>query len=561
MPELYIAKGSIGGQCRSYNTDTDGYTLQTAANGTASYSAGVGNTSEGFVTSDLADEHERYDKPGDSWANKTVQREHHWGTGNVWDGVTVWTIGGSVSHTDSYDVSGNAWSTWANTTQVHDQLPYAWWSLADADLIFVGGDGTTGAGSNPHSEYSISGNSYTIMTVMNYAAYEGSSGRNGAGYNIAAGATAGAHHTKTESYDESGDSWADKTAPPAITQSTTGTQVTTSLTETYILAGLNNRNYVYDAVADSYDTNTVWPDMAGNTGSMEPGYVAPVITITGYWGVPGSDPAQTVLLLHCDGTDEATDFPDSSSSGHTATANGDAQIDTASKKFGTASGLFDGAGSPIDSLSIPQHADFNLTGDFTIEFWYRHASAHGTANAVIANSTSTGSAIGWYCEWVSNAINFRYSAAGGGWTSTTTKSLTPSVGTWYHIAVTRKSGTIRVFVDGVAGTPVSYATALTSSANLYIGATSDGGAGHIGQLDDIRIIKDLALYEADFTPPTAPAGQVSSDGWTEFSTDSIEEGSDYGTEVGATGQKTVYWRPSVDLLDFEGDIQIKMRRE
>ena len=43
------------------------------------------------------------------------------------------------------------------------------------------------------------------------------------------------------------------------------------------------------------------------------------------------------------------------------------------KKFGTASGLFNGTG---DYLTIPNHADFNLNGDFTIDFWVRIADKY-----------------------------------------------------------------------------------------------------------------------------------------------------------------------------------------
>ena len=51
-----------------------------------------------------------------------------------------------------------------------------------------------------------------------------------------------------------------------------------------------------------------------------------------------SSDANTQLLLHCNGTDTSTTFIDSGNTGHTVTANGNAQLDTAQKKFGTASG-------------------------------------------------------------------------------------------------------------------------------------------------------------------------------------------------------------------------------
>ena len=76
-----------------------------------------------------------------------------------------------------------------------------------------------------------------------------------------------------------------------------------------------------------------------------------------------------VLLLHCDGTDGSTSFIDSSSSGHTVTAVGNAQIDTAQYKFGGASALFDGSG---DYLTVPDSSDFNFGANpVTIDFWVK----------------------------------------------------------------------------------------------------------------------------------------------------------------------------------------------
>ena len=45
------------------------------------------------------------------------------------------------------------------------------------------------------------------------------------------------------------------------------------------------------------------------------------------------------LVLHCNGTDGSTSFPDASEFAHTVTANGGV-VDTAERKFGGASALF-----------------------------------------------------------------------------------------------------------------------------------------------------------------------------------------------------------------------------
>src|SRR3990167_9908671 len=79
------------------------------------------------------------------------------------------------------------------------------------------------------------------------------------------------------------------------------------------------------------------------------------------------DDSNTIALLHFDGADAATTFTDEN--GRTWTGAADAQLDTAQKKFGTASLLLDGTGDYIDT---PDHADFAFgSGNFTIEMFIK----------------------------------------------------------------------------------------------------------------------------------------------------------------------------------------------
>lgn len=69
-------------------------------------------------------------------------------------------------------------------------------------------------------------------------------------------------------------------------------------------------------------------------------------------------PATWETLLHFNQEDASTAQLDSAVTPHTWTAYGNAQHDTANKKFGTASLMLDGSGDYIDT---PDHADFNFT--------------------------------------------------------------------------------------------------------------------------------------------------------------------------------------------------------
>ena len=69
-----------------------------------------------------------------------------------------------------------------------------------------------------------------------------------------------------------------------------------------------------------------------------------------------------------------------------------------------------------------------------------------------------------------------------------------STGTWNHIAVTRASGIIRIFVNGIQGASVSYALAIDSNATTpNIGRAIDPVYTN-GYISDMRVSVGTARY-------------------------------------------------------------------
>lgn len=209
-------------------------------------------------------------------------------------------------------------------------------------------------------------------------------------------------------------------------------------------------------------------------------------------GGGGTDPnfADVELLLHMDGSDGSTTFTDSSSNGHTVTANGDAQIDTAQSQWGGASGLFDGAG---DYLSVTA-AGLNIrTDSWTIEFWVRFAG--GTNGTGFFGSGANQ----FYAVIAGGAV---YMGDGGSNPIATAHGF--SAGTWYHVAFTFDGTTYRYFENG--GLVASSTTLLAnrSITSWQLGALTNDGYYLNGWLDDYRITFGVARYTAGFTPPAAP---------------------------------------------------------
>lgn len=181
------------------------------------------------------------------------------------------------------------------------------------------------------------------------------------------------------------------------------------------------------------------------------------------------------------------------------TPNGNAQIDTAQFKFGGSSGLFDGNG---DWINTANHVDFHFsTGSFTVETWARFSSVSS-----VQSFLSWGSASGTVQFIFDGTANKLQLWAQGSFVLDV--SWTPSADTWYHIAWCRSGNDWRVFVDGTqVGTTVTDARdlALPNHANgIAIGRRSVEGLQYfVGWLDDFRVTKGVARYTANFTAPTS----------------------------------------------------------
>lgn len=187
---------------------------------------------------------------------------------------------------------------------------------------------------------------------------------------------------------------------------------------------------------------------------------------------------------------------------------GNAQISTSVKKFGTGSLYFDGSGDGLFAASSPNLA-FG-SGDFTVEGWVYftanlpYLDGDGLYSAAFFGQTGTnGLALVFKSGGSSGTpTSLVFSVIGVGSASTT---VSIALNTWYHIAVSKSSGTVRVFVNGVQQNSFSNSTTFAQSVGtvgyLNIASFNDWFPGYI---DDFRITKGVARYTANFTAPTAP---------------------------------------------------------
>ena len=172
---------------------------------------------------------------------------------------------------------------------------------------------------------------------------------------------------------------------------------------------------------------------------------------------------------------------------------GNAAVSTSVKKYGAASMYFDGTG---DSLSFPSNpsADFG-TGDFTIECWL-YVTSTATTYQCICQFGNAATTAGFHILTNTNTICIRTNGS-----QPLTTSGTISANTWAHIAITRSSGTTRIFINGTtSGGTYSWTASLSSGVTRLIGADIYSNP-MTGYIDDFRVTKGVARYTSAFTVP------------------------------------------------------------
>ena len=224
-----------------------------------------------------------------------------------------------------------------------------------------------------------------------------------------------------------------------------------------------------------------------------------------YNNAPGAgdpDYSKVLLLLPFDGPDGNTAFTDKSSVPKTLSANGGAAISTAQSKFGESSLHLDGSG---DFVSAPSSGDFAFgTGDFCNEGWF-YLEAYPAGESILFCLRNAGAGIFDNMTRLNPAGRVAWSD-GTAWREST--AAVP-LAQWVHIAVTRASGTLRIFTGGVKSYEGSHPINLGGNRVMQIGAfeayaTNPAGGFLSGYVGGVRITKGAARYTANFTPPAAP---------------------------------------------------------
>ena len=164
-----------------------------------------------------------------------------------------------------------------------------------------------------------------------------------------------------------------------------------------------------------------------------------------------------------------------------------------------------------DSLSVESSSDLSFgTGDYTVEFWFNADTINDSPlfENRVSGASSDASGFTLTAHGSTNGVRIWWNGAsrinGGG--SILHKKQ------WYHLAVTRSSGTTYLFLNGILlGTTTDSINLTTTEA--HFGGGKYSGTNSIshyydGKISNVRIIKGTAIYTSSFRPPTEPLTNI-----------------------------------------------------
>jgi hypothetical protein len=215
----------------------------------------------------------------------------------------------------------------------------------------------------------------------------------------------------------------------------------------------------------------------------------------------------TALLLHFDEYADTTVFIDASGNNQTITGVSAAKTSNVQSKFGGGS-LFCSNGAE-GYATVSQYVDvFALypRTHWTID-WWQYANSVSAANYPLSTIGPGGIGMAVISRAATGLLTIREGI--GGFEHTFTGSITS--GQWQHIAIVQNgtSGTITAYIDGVdvGSVVLNYPVYCLESA-INSSAGKIGGHNNTsffnGYIDEFRVSHDVALWTANFTPPTAP---------------------------------------------------------
>lgn len=217
------------------------------------------------------------------------------------------------------------------------------------------------------------------------------------------------------------------------------------------------------------------------------------------------DPSMILLLLHFEETwtDGTSTYVVDSSSYAVDVYIVNGTLTTAQQKFGSKSWVASGDYAnvrPKEYLDGQYRVD---NRDWCMEGWFRHPSGD-FGNGMFFTIGHPSFVDRMICSFESgnNVYVRQWQASSPAWVL----AGTFPVDTWFHFAVVRHSGKVKMYINGVLQQETAadaFVCAQASPQLEIVGNIGNIGDGPDGYIDEVRVVMGDAVYYDEFTPPTA----------------------------------------------------------
>jgi hypothetical protein len=222
----------------------------------------------------------------------------------------------------------------------------------------------------------------------------------------------------------------------------------------------------------------------------------------------------TSTLLKVLGTGSNSTFIDSSSNNRSITVSSNVELTAWNPNHLKGQAFYSDGNDYVETRLAS--TDFSFDGDFCIEGWVYHLTAPDTSTYYFSTSAAnqTGVAIRTAPSASFNSVvSFDYGVNASDTVANDNKgSTTLSVRQWHHLALTRDSGTMRLFVDGVLERTLTNSTNFSQGGGnkFNIGADRSGTREGTfkGWVNGVRVVKGYPVYTSAFTPATTPPENI-----------------------------------------------------
>jgi hypothetical protein len=196
----------------------------------------------------------------------------------------------------------------------------------------------------------------------------------------------------------------------------------------------------------------------------------------------------------------------------------------------------------------PSGVNYNVSGDYTFETWVYFAGNpnNNVSKFIFDHRSSTGA----------GGITLVQESSDNTWTAWNASNVfvgnTIVAGRWYHMAISRQSGTQRVFLNGILTNTTAdastYNTDQVSLGTRYSGTNSLPSGAY---LSNLRFVVGTALYTTNFTPSTTPLTAVTNTKLLTFQNSTIIDNSGLSNTLTNTGSlaTTVQYPFSINVFN------------